>query len=216
MGMSFDLSNAGEFIEKKALITNKLQSIKALIFDWDGVFHSGYKKSNKESSFSEADSMGINMLRFSYYLANKTIPYTAIITGENNETATYFAQREHFDHVFLKSKNKVEILDTLRNNVGISKDEILFVFDDILDLSLARVCGLRFMVKREASFILKQFCLKNKFCDYITQHDAGNHAIREICEVAMALSGSFTEVIKKRINFDEDYLKYIKKRKLSF
>lgn len=212
MGLNNEFLGIGEFIEDEKVIAEKLQNIKALIFDWDGVFHNGYKKNNSESSFSEADSMGINMLRFSYYLRNNTIPYTAIITGENNETATYFAKREHFDAIFLKSKNKIEILDWLTQHNKFTNEEVLFVFDDILDLSLAKVCGLRFMVNREASFMLKPYCKTNKLCDYITKNDGGNHALREICELAISLTGDYDQVIDKRIKFTGDYSKYIEIR----
>jgi len=212
MSSDNELNDIGEFIEDKNVIAKKLKNIKALIFDWDGVFHSGYKKSNKESSFSEADSMGINMLRFSYFLKDNTIPFTAIITGENNETADYFAKREHFDEIFLKVKNKIEILDWLTQHKGFTNEEVLFVFDDILDLSIAKVCGLRFMVNRDASFMLTSYCKKNKLCDYITKNTAENHAIREISEVAISLMGDYDQVIEKRINYDEDYLNYLEIR----
>ncbi len=202
----------GEFIINKETIAGKLENIKAIIFDWDGVFHSGYKKNNSESSFSEADSMGINMLRFSYYLKNNKIPYTAIITGENNETASYFAKRERFDHIFLKSKNKIEVLEWLTQYKGFTSKEVLFVFDDILDLSMAKACGLRFMVNRDASFMLKNYCRENKLCDYISKNDGGNHAIREICELIIALAGDYSEVIEKRIAFTGAYSEYIQIR----
>ena len=212
MSINNDFPATGEFIENQDVIAKKLKKIKALIFDWDGVFHSGYKKSNKESSFSEADSMGINMLRFSYFLKDNTIPFTAIITGENNETADYFAKREHFDEIFLKVKNKIEILDWLTQHKGFTNEEVLFVFDDILDLSIAKVCGLRFMVNRNASFMLTSYCKKNQLCDYITKNNAENHAIREISEVAISLLGDYDQVIEKRINYDEDYLNYLEIR----
>ena len=212
MSINNDFPATGEFIENQDVIAKKLKKIKALIFDWDGVFHSGYKKSNKESSFSEADSMGVNMLRFSYFLKDNTIPFTAIITGENNETADYFAKREHFDEIFLKVKNKIEILDWLTQHKGFTNEEVLFVFDDILDLSIAKVCGLRFMVNRNASFMLTSYCKKNQLCDYITKNNAENHAIREISEVAISLMGDYDQVIEKRINYDEDYLNYLEIR----
>ncbi|MCK5400927.1 MAG: hypothetical protein KAJ28_04770 [Flavobacteriaceae bacterium] len=209
MSLNNEFLNIGEFIEDEKIIAEKLKNIKALIFDWDGVFHSGHKRKNNKSSFSEADSMGINMLRFSYYLKNNTIPYTAIITGENNETATYFAKREHFDDVFLKSKNKIKILDWLTKHKGFTNDQVLFVFDDILDLSIAKVCGLRFMVNRDSGFMLKSYCKKHNLCDYITKNDGGNHAIREICELAISLFGDYNQVITKRITYTGDYSNYI-------
>lgn len=209
MSANDEFLNIGKFIEDKNNIVAKLNKIKAIIFDWDGVFHNGYKTDNSISSFSEADSMGINMLRFSYYLKNNTIPYTAIITGENNKTASYFAKREHFNQVFLKIKNKIEVLDWLTKHEGFTNEEVLFVFDDILDLSIAKVCGLRFLVNRHASFMFKSYCKQHNLCDYITRNSGGNHAIREICELSIALLGNYDQVLDSRIAYTADYSDYL-------
>ena len=190
----------------------KLKSIKALIFDWDGVFHSGYKNETGTSSFSEADSMGVNMLRFAYYLINASIPYTAIITGENNPTAFYWAEREHLNDVFFKVKDKVKILDWLKKNRGIESYEVVFAFDDILDLSLAKECGVRILIKRESSKMLQNYCVNNNICDVITANDGGNHAVREISELIIALLGKWNQVVDERVQFDGLYKPYIQQR----
>ncbi|MFM7428619.1 MAG: phosphatase, partial [Flammeovirgaceae bacterium] len=70
-------------------ILQKLQSVKAFVFDWDGVFNDGTKHNQQGSGFTEPDAMGTNMLRFSYWLKNQQLPITAIITGEENEAAHY-------------------------------------------------------------------------------------------------------------------------------
>ncbi len=190
----------------------KLKSIKAIVFDWDGVFHSGYKNESGISSFSEADSMGVNMLRFAYYLLNETIPYTAIITGENNPTAFDWSKREHLDDVFYKVKDKVKILDWLKENRGVNPDEVLFSFDDILDLSLAKECGVRVLVKRDSSKMLQRYCIENRICDIITANDGGNHAVREISELIIALLGKWNQVVDERVRFDNLYKPYITQR----
>ena len=74
-------TNSGaEFLISYKEISKKLETIKAFIFDWDGVFNSAEKNESRSSNFNEADSMGTNLLRFSYYLKNKKIPFTAIIS----------------------------------------------------------------------------------------------------------------------------------------
>ena len=201
-----------KFITPVEELVNKLKSIKALIFDWDGVFHSGYKNETGTSSFSEADSMGVNILRFAYYLVNQSIPYTAIITGENNPTAFYWAEREHLNDVFFKVKDKVKILDWLKKNRGIEPHEVLFAFDDILDLSLAKECGVRVLVRRDSSKMLQQYCIENKICDVITANDGGNHAVREISELIIALLGKWNQVVDERVQFDGLYKPYIQQR----
>ncbi len=63
----------GVFITDASVIQQKLKKIKAFIFDWDGVFNDGRKDIDGNSSFSEVDSMGVNMMRFSYYLFKSSI-----------------------------------------------------------------------------------------------------------------------------------------------
>ncbi len=207
------LENAGaQFILPVEELTKKLKNIKAIIFDWDGVFHSGYKNESKSSAFSEADSMGVNMLRFAYYLINQEIPYTAIITGEHNKTAFYWGNREHLNEIFYKIKDKVEILNWLEEHRGIKKEEVLFAFDDILDLSMAKECGARFLINRPASLALHNFCIENNLCDYISSNDGGNHAVREVSELIISLLGNWETVVSERIKFNDLYAPYIQKR----
>jgi len=203
----------GKFLVNNEILLKKINQIKAIIFDWDGVFHSGYKNENQSSSFSEADSMGVNMLRFAYYLKqNKTIPYTAIIIGEHNKTAFYWAKREHLNDVFFKIKDKVEILNWLKEHRNINENEVLFVFDDILDLSMAKACGIRYLINRNSSALLQQFCIENKLCDYISANDGGNHAVREISELTIGILGNWNTVLNERIKFNDAYKPYITQR----
>lgn len=186
----------------------KLEKIKALLFDWDGVFHAGHKNEHSSSTFSEADSMGINMLRFGFWLQNRTMPYTAIISGENNVTAHYWSKREHLDATFSKVKNKVEILSFLKEVHGFTPDEVLFVFDDILDLSLAKEVGYRIMINRDANPLFKEYCRENNYYDYLTSCDGGKHGVREACEHTLDLIGRFEETIEKRVAYSGEYTNY--------
>jgi 3-deoxy-D-manno-octulosonate 8-phosphate phosphatase (KDO 8-P phosphatase) len=205
-------SKGGEFISSPFLLRQKLKDIKALIFDWDGVFHSGYKDESRSSSFSEADSMGVNMMRFGYYLLNKKIPFTAIISGENNPTAIHWAEREHLDLTISGMKNKVEALDYLQSEQDIKPNEVLFVFDDVLDLSLAKESGARFLVRKSANPLLIDYCKRKQLADYITRSESGQHCVREVSEVVLSNLQLFDETVDKRVAFDDDYSAYIKKR----
>ena len=95
-----------EFVSSADEIAQKFSAIKAFVFDWDGVFNNGEKNGGGSSSFNEIDSMGTNLLRFSHYLKNKQLPHTAIISGEKNESAFFFAKREHFGASYFKIANK--------------------------------------------------------------------------------------------------------------
>ena len=201
-------SSGGKFIIPPASLKDKLQNIKALIFDWDGVFNNG-EKGEIPSTFNEVDSMGINMLRFGYYMILRHIPYTAIVTGETNQTAFKWAKRERLDNVFFQVKHKVELLAQLKREQGIEPDQVLFVYDDILDLSLAKEVGTRFLVNRKANPLFNAYCIKNNLCDYITFSSGNNNAIREISEVVLDALGKFDMTIEERIIFDGEYKRFL-------
>lgn len=204
-------SNGGEFITPSAKLKDKLLNIKAILFDWDGVFNSG-EKGEIPSTFNEVDSMGINMLRFGYYMVLGQIPYTAIVTGETNQTAFKWAKRERLDNVFFQVKHKVDLLAQLKTEQGIEPDQVLFVYDDILDLSLAKEVGARFLINRKANPLFNAYCIKNNLCDYITYSSGNENAIREISEVILDALGKFNETIEERILFEGIYSQFIEEK----
>lgn len=205
--------NGGRFITPEVQIQEKLSKIKAFVFDWDGVFTNASKDANLNSSFNEVDSMGTNLLRFSYYLHQKTLPYTAIISGERNTAAFTFAERECFHSSFSKFSNKLEAANHFCALFSLSLDQICFVFDDVLDLSLAEICGVRIFIPRKANLLFTQYVIQQKLADYTTGCEGGNYAVREATELLISLQGNFEEVITKRKNFDTDYNNYLSQRK---
>lgn len=212
-----DIENAfksvgGEFVSSPILISKKLKKIKALVFDWDGVWHSGRKSGNGQSSFSEVDSMGLNMLRFGYFLQNGEIPKTLIITGENNLTAFDFAEREHLDAVFYKIKNKAEALDFILQKWNLNEEEVFFAFDDILDLGMATRCGVGYLINNTGNPLFIKHVVHKKWCDYKTAATGDTNAVREISELSLALLGKFEETLTKRMEFDAIYQGYFSKR----
>lgn len=136
------------------------------------------------------------------------MPITAIISGENNTTARYWAEREHLDATFGGVKNKREILALLKEKHGIAPHEILFVYDDILDLSLAQEVGVRIMINRVANPLFVNYCREHNLYEYLTTQDGGNHGVREACEVMLDAMGKFEETIEKRVAFDGMYSIY--------
>ncbi len=204
-------SNGGKFIIPPHKLCDNLHNVKAILFDWDGVFNSG-EKGEIPSTFSEVDSMGINMLRFGFHMILGRLPYTAIVTGETNQTAFTWAKREHLNNVFYQVKHKSELLNELKRTQNIEPDQIMFVFDDILDLSLAKEVGARFLVNRKANPLFNAFCIKNKLCDYLTYSSGNRNAIREISEVTLDAIGKFDNTLSERIAFNGIYKKFIAER----
>ena len=202
----------GTFLTPPDQIGKSLSSVRALIFDWDGVFNNGMKSGETGSPFSEIDSMGINLLRFSLWLRTGKMPLCFIITGMNNQIAAGFATREHFDGIVMNLKRKKLAFDLICDSYSIAPDEVAFIFDDVIDIETARACGLSFFINRRSNPLLGDYIRKNKVCDYISASSGENHALREICELMMGLNGNFEKVIELRISFVPEYDNYLKER----
>ena len=186
----------------------KLARIRAFIFDWDGVFNNGTKNEHGSSSFNEVDAMGTNLLRFSYFLEKNELPYMAVMSGEKNSFSFRYGTREHFHNVYFGVKNKRLALDHFLDLHNLTAEEVAFVFDDVLDLSLAEVCGLRMLVDQKANILFKNYVIKNQLADYVTAHAGGDFAAREACELLMGLRGNFDDTVRHRAGFSPVYEKY--------
>jgi 3-deoxy-D-manno-octulosonate 8-phosphate phosphatase (KDO 8-P phosphatase) len=203
----------GRFITPAAEIKSRLVNIKAFVFDWDGVFNNGMKASSGGSTFSEVDSMGLNLLRFSWFLTHKSLPITAILSGEKNDTAFYFCERECLTYSFSKIPHKLEALKFLCEKEKIRPDEIAYFFDDVLDIPIAEVCGIRIMVNQKSNPLFLNYCKSNNLIDYLTASQGGQFAVRESTELLIGLIGNFNDVINGRKNNSEAYQSYIQKRR---
>ena len=194
-----------KFITPPTQLAQKLKSVSGFIFDWDGVFNDGYKGINRTSDFAEPDAMALHTLRYAYWKIHGKLPVIAIITGQHNETAFQLAEREHLALVLAGFRDKFEALEKMKVEFGLNKEELVSVFDDIIDYPLAVSTGVRFLVNRPASPMLKQYFIKNDLCDVITGSTSGNYAIREISELVIGLWGNYDEMFISRFRDKDKY-----------
>lgn len=204
----------GEFLLPLSDFVAKALKIKMIIFDWDGVFNSGVKGDNVYSGFSEPDSMGLNILRFGYTLRTGKILKAGIISGENNPSTEKFVSRERLNFKCLGFKNKTEGLAAVLKDFGVKPEETAFVFDDILDLTVAEKCGLRFQISRRAAPMFSEYVKNCKLADYVTFSVGEEFAVREVAELLLAALNVYSEAVKSRMDFDGKYSKYITERNL--
>jgi len=202
----------GTFLTKPVDIQQKLSKIKAYVFDWDGVFNNGQKDEHGSSPFNEVDAMGTNLMRFNHYLRTGFLPVVCVISGENNRAAHTLARRERFHAVYSGIKYKPEALTHICKTYNLKPEEIAFMFDDVLDLSVAAKAGVRFMVSRPGNPLLLDYVVQHKYADYLTGCDGNNSAVREIVELMMGLNGMYVETVEERMNFTEKYKHYLRLR----
>jgi len=202
----------GTFAATADIIAGKLQGVDTYLFDWDGVFNTGTKGGERVSGFSEPDSMGTNLLRFGHWLRTGRLPRTGIVTAADNPAALDFARREHFDFVYAGILHKQAALAHLQAHSGITPVEVAWFFDDVLDLPLSAVCGLRILMRRKASPGFTAYVLEKGLCDYITASKGGRGGVREACELLLELTDQLVPVIEGRMRFEGDYRTYLEQR----
>ena len=203
----------GQFVTPVDTLTEKLRAVRAIVFDWDGVFNDGIKTETGSSSFSEVDSMGTNLLRFGLWMHHGgQLPAAAIITGVTNDLAETLVRREHFHAYYSQAKHKIDVLNHFLNQCNLQPHEVAFFFDDALDLSVAEVAGVRIMIRRKANPLFTNYVVKNDLVDYVTGSQSGQFAVRESSELLLGLLGQFDSVMDERLRYRPLYDQYYQQR----
>ena len=203
------------FAADPADLAARLGRCRALVFDWDGVLGPGAKGPAAVGGFHEVDAMGLNLLRFGLWRRGGmgAIPPVAIISGQNDPAARALSERDQLSALYMGFLDKRVALEHLCAAEGVSPGEVMFVFDDVIDLGAAERCGARFLVGRPAQPLLEDFARRRGLCDYVVRSPAGAGAVREACEVALALLGLADEVFEARGWFGEAFRGYLAARR---
>lgn len=200
----------GEFHIPYDAFNAKLKSIRAFIFDWDGVFNDGVKDQQGSSNFNEVDAMGTNLLRFSRWQHTGEMPLVAVMSGERNTLSFQLTNREHFHQGYFHVKDKMHAFRHFVDRHDLDPREIAFVFDDVLDLGLAEAAGLRILVRHKGAPLFHRYVLDHQLADYVTGQS--QYAIREACELIVGVTGNYNHVVQGRSVFSDEYKRYLAER----
>lgn len=200
------------YLHEPAELQRRISGIKAVLFDWDGVFNDGWKGVDGGSSFSEVGSMGVNMLRFALWLKNGANPPAAVLTGQVNLVAEKFVQRERFHAIFMGYFDKRVAFHDFLEAHGLKPEEVAFFFDDAIDLEVARRCGLRVLIGRRGGERFTQHVVTRGDADLVTACSGGENGLREATEAVIELLGNFADVFNHRATCSETYQRYLQER----
>jgi len=202
----------GVFVTPARVLAERAHTMRGLVSDWDGVFNQGAKGEGAESTYSEPDSMGTNLLRYALWRERRELPVAALITGAENPSARGFALREHFHAIYYGTRNKARAMEALCHTQRVSSEQMICLFDDVNDLGMGFACGIRIFVQRTASPLLRDYVVSQGLCDYVTALPPERHAVREACELLLGLLGAFETVVASRVAWDPDYAAYFAAR----
>lgn len=202
----------GHFLKSAFDLREKMQDIKAIVLDWDGVFNNGEKGIDGSSSYSLVDTEGLDRFRFGYFMAQKRMLKTAVISETENPLCRKWATTSHLDNVYLNAIDKRKAFHDFCEKHSITPEEVIYVFDDVNDLPVAALAGMRLAVGRLSSPLFIEYIEQKRLADYITSCQGNEHAVREASELLLALIDQHFKVMNFTGDLDADYADYASRK----
>lgn len=163
-------------VSRIAKFRNKINKIKLVVTDIDGVWTDGKMyytgKGDFMKAFSAYDGYGVQILR------EAGIP-TAIITGEASEIVRRRAEKLKIMDVFIGIKDKMAVLRSLMEKYELELQQIAYIGDDLNDVECIRNAG--FTAAPPNSPIISLLDP-----DMITERQGGEGAFREFANAILA------------------------------
>lgn len=167
-------------------ILNKAKKIKLLLLDVDGVLTDGriiYDSGGRDSKFFDVhDGLGV-------YVLHKSGIKTVLITAKSSKAISPRAKDMRVAEVFADIFPKTAVLEKILKKYSVTLDEVCFVGDDLVDLSLMRKVGLPVAVANGASEI-------KEAASFVTSHSGGRGAVREVAELILKSQGKWEDILK--------------------
>jgi 3-deoxy-D-manno-octulosonate 8-phosphate phosphatase (KDO 8-P phosphatase) len=160
-------------------LLERARRIRLLALDVDGVLTDGRlyfdQQGNEMKAFSTRDGMGIKaLLRFDIDLA--------LITGRQSRIVADRASQLGIKHVYQGRDDKLNALQELMSQTGVSEQSICYAGDDWLDLPVLERVGLSVAPADAAPLVLERV-------HWVTASGGGKGAVREICDLILAAQG---------------------------
>jgi 3-deoxy-D-manno-octulosonate 8-phosphate phosphatase (KDO 8-P phosphatase) len=161
-------------------ILEKASRIRLVIFDVDGVLTDGSlylgDDGQEYKAFHSRDGHGMVTLQ-------ETGVTIGIITGRTSEVVRLRMASLGIRHVYQGQRDKRAAYEQLKQDLGLTDDQIAFVGDDIVDLPVMRHVGLAIAVQ-DAHPVVKQHA------HWQTTAPGGRGAARDVCELLMEAQGT--------------------------
>lgn len=156
-----------------------LATIKVLILDVDGVLTDGQIIYNDDGSetkvFNVRDGLGLRLLQHAGI-------EVAIATGRRTPALQHRCQNLGVKLIFDGLRYKTPVIEHLTKATGATPDEMLFMGDDLADLSLMAKVGLAVAVANAHREVITA-------ADIVTEAKGGHGAVREVCEAILKAKG---------------------------
>src|SRR3954468_5504328 len=168
-------------------LVNVCSKIELILSDVDGVMTDGgiYVLDDGQQiiKFHIRDGMGVRLWRE----AGKRF---GIVTGRKLESVKKRAADLWMDIVQLGIDDKLPEVDRLAAELGITRDQVCFIGDDLLDLATIRAVGLGVAVADAAEDV-------RHAAKYTTSVPGGQAPVREVIELILKNTGRWDDVLTR-------------------
>ena len=168
----------------KKKIRGKLEKIKMLILDVDGVMTDGRiimdSDGREMKNFYVRDGHGLVMLQ-------RHGIQVAILTGRTSLVVDHRARDLKITEVYQGALNKKDVFARILGKNSLTPEQVAYLGDDIVDIPVLRLVGFSAAVADAADEVKKQV-------DYVTVCRGGQGAVREICEMLLTAQGFWPEI----------------------
>ncbi len=152
---------------------NLSADIKMIVTDFDGIFTDNsvwlLDIDTKIKKLSFKDLMGVSV-------AVKNGINVGIISGEKSKEIDYIAQKFNLTEIHQGIRNKLPVLEEIKNRYNLSNNEIVYLGDDINDIECLKA------VKYAVSVKQANYRVKELQSVQFTQASAGDGAFREVVD----------------------------------
>ncbi|GLX81692.1 3-deoxy-manno-octulosonate-8-phosphatase KdsC [Thalassotalea eurytherma] len=156
-------------------VLEKAKNIKLLVCDVDGVFSDGriYLGNDGEElkAFHTKDGFGVKALISSGV-------DVGIITGRRSNIVSNRMKSLNIKYIVQGQEDKLPALNDIIELLGLAKNEVAYVGDDIPDLACIEAVGLGVAVNDAHPLVKAK-------ADFVTFTPGGFGAIRELCDLIM-------------------------------
>ncbi|MCK9572139.1 MAG: HAD-IIIA family hydrolase [Candidatus Omnitrophica bacterium] len=167
-------------------VQEKAAQVKLLLLDVDGVLTDGrivYDSQGRDSKFFDVhDGLGV-------YVLQRAGIKTVLITAKRSKSIIPRAKDMHVAEVFADIFPKTKVLDRLLKKYNCDLNQVCFVGDDLVDLSLMKKVGFPIAVNNAAWEI-------KEAASYVTLKPGGRGAVREIAELILKSQNKWQEILK--------------------
>lgn len=168
-------------------LRQRAATIRLAVFDVDGTLTDGrlwFNASGEEmKAFHVHDGQGLRLLEDNGIAV-------ALITARDSAAARARGSDLRLSYVFTGVKDKYACLSTLCEKLGVERNEVAYLGDDLPDLAAFELTGL-FAAPADAHAWVRERA------QFVTQQRGGEGAARELCDLILEARGLKASVLAK-------------------